>query len=513
MTDESDDHTAATTENGGDHTTLSRGILAAGAYAPHERISAETVEAVWGQSSTAGIEEKAVAAPDEDAVTMGYEAARRALAATEEAIETPSDSLDRLAFATTTPPTAEEDPTVQLAEMLGLSSARVQLYTGSTRAGTQALLGALRESGYALVVAADCPRGEADTALEHAAGAGAAAFVVGPAAPAVLRASGRSTALAQGTRFRRTGDETIESLGITTYEREVFVETILGAVEEIGDEEWDDREKWDTVAIQAPDGRLPYRAGRALGIDPSAIRDCLPVQELGDLGAASVPVGLVEALDAETGVTEDEAESTTDDTTTVLAVSFGSGAGADALVFNVRGVVPVQAGLGGDTQLSYAEYLQRRGELTSGPPDGGGAYVSIPAWQRTLDQRYRLEGGRCPACSALAFPPSGACPECHELVEYESVQLQGTGEVEAVTVISRGGAPPEFAEQQAQSGDFAVAIVALDGPGDESVSTPAQVITADPTAVKVGDHVETTIRRIYTQEGVTRYGFKVQPVE
>jgi len=30
-----------------------------------------------------------------------------------------------------------------------------------------------------------------------------------------------------------------------------------------------------------------------------------------------------------------------------------------------------------------------------------------------------------------------------------------------VTTISQGGAPPEFAEQQARSGDYAAAIVAL----------------------------------------------------
>jgi len=34
---------------------------------------------------------------------------------------------------------------------------------------------------------------------------------------------------------------------------------------------------------------------------------------------------------------------------------------------------------------------------------------------------------------------------------------------------------------------------------------------ADPSAFAVGDRVETTIRRIYTQEGVTRYGFKIRP--
>jgi hydroxymethylglutaryl-CoA synthase len=56
------------------------------------------------------------------------------------------------------------------------------------------------------------------------------------------------------------------------------------------------------------------------------------------------------------------------------------------------------------------------------------------------------------------------------------------------------------------------AIVALDGPDGGSVSVPSQVL-ADGEAVEIGTRVDATIRRIYTQEGVTRYGFKLRPVE
>ena len=167
-----------------------------------------------------------------------------------------------------------------------------------------------------------------------------------------------------------------------------------------------------------------------------------------------------------------------------------------------------------------------RGDITPGEPAGGGAYVSVPSWRRTIPQRHRLRAGRCPDCGALAFPPEGACNDCGGLVEYEPVELPGTGTVEAVTVIGQGGAPPEFVDQQARSGAYASAVVALDGPdaadgadgeeggtNDGAVSIPAQVVGTDPTAVTVGDRVVATIRRIYTQEGVTRYGFKMQPID
>jgi hydroxymethylglutaryl-CoA synthase len=466
------------------------GILAAGAYAPRERVEASAFDADWGRFEAGGIETKAVAAPDEDAVTMAYEAGRRAL----DAADLPGSDLAGVALATTTPPTAEEDPTVHLAELFDLpDAADVRLYTGSTRAGTQALVDALGAPAPRLVVASDRPRGEPETAIEHAAGAGAAAFLVGPSPAAAVRAHAGRTELYQGTRFRRAGEDRTESLDITAYEREAFVGTVAAAVEATGVDPAD----LDAAVLQAPDGRLPYRAAGRLDVDPSAMQEHLPVHDLGDLGAASVPVGLVRALAAGDGP--------------VLAASFGSGAGADALVVEPVEPVPTATALDGGASLSYAAYLKRRGELFTGPPGGGGAYVSVPAWKRTVPQRYRLVAGECPACGALDFPPSGACGSCHEPVDHEPVRLDRRGEVEAVTVISRGGAPPEFAEQQARSGDFAVAIVALDGPGGRTASVPAQVVDTDPDAVAVGDRVAATVRRIYTQEGVTRYGFKMRP--
>jgi hydroxymethylglutaryl-CoA synthase len=94
------------------------------------------------------------------------------------------------------------------------------------------------------------------------------------------------------------------------------------------------------------------------------------------------------------------------------------------------------------------------------------------------------------------------------LVEFDDVPLSGPGEVRAITTIGRGGAPPEFAEQQARSGDFQVAIVAFEADGEEATA-PAQVVST--ATVEAGDRVDPVVRRIYTQEGVTRYGFKLEP--
>ncbi|MFC7134787.1 MULTISPECIES: OB-fold domain-containing protein [Salinibaculum] len=468
-------------------------IAGIGAYAPRLRIEAAEFAEAWGSFDAAGVEEKAVPEADEDALTMGVEAAKRALAAA----DADGAAVSHLAFATTTPPMAEEDLTARLASMLGTpEDVTTRTLSGSTRAGAQALDGALDAGpfgeGVGLVVVSDCPQGAPDSGVEHAAGAGAAALVLDSDGPGTVVDRAESVEPFPGTRFRSAGDDETTGLGVTQYDRQSFT-TALGSAADGLDVTPD---SVDAAAVQSPDGKLPYRAAGALGVDTGTIADAETVSTLGDTGAASVFLGAATAF-------EDGAER-------VLLAAYGSGAGANVLV--VDGAVPVDAALGGDTDLTYAEYLRRRGEITSDEPEGGGAYVSVPSWKRTIPQRHRLVAGECPECGALNFPPDGACAACNERTdEYEHVELPGTGTVEAVTTIAQGGAPPEFVEQQSRSGPFVSAVVALDGPdGQDTASVAAQVLTGGEETVDIGTRVEATIRRVYAQEDVVRYGFKAQ---
>jgi hydroxymethylglutaryl-CoA synthase len=472
------------------------GFRAVGAYAPRLRIDDEAFREAWGQFHGAGVGSKAVQDAEEDAVTMAYEAATRALRADDAS----GADISFLAFVTSNPP-VEEDLTARLGAMLGVpSDATHQFVSGSTRAGTRAIRAALDadldpNGGVGLVVVADCPKGPPDAEKEHAAGAGAAGFILATDGDGAVLDSAEYASPYPGERFRERGSDRTRGLGVTHYDRQAFTETLGRAVDRV------DAGDLDAAAVQAPNGKLPYRAAGAIGVSTDEIRALATVHDLGDGGAASTALGLAKGLIA-------------DDIHRLLVASYGSGAGADVLVVECPGTLPGIVDLGGELTLSYAEYLRRRGEITSGPPSGGGAYVSLPSWRLTLPQRYCYVAGRCPACDALNFPPEGACSVCYARVEFDAVSLPGTGTVEAVTTISQGGAPPEFAEQQAKSGDFAAAIVAFDGPGgdrDHTVSTPAQVTDCEPGALDVSDRVESTIRRIYTQEGVTRYGFKIRP--
>lgn len=454
---------------------MSRGILAVGAYAPGSRVPADAFEDAWGRFDAPGIETKAVPDADEDALTMGVEAARRALSAAGEA----GTVVEQLTFATTTPPLAEEDITARLGSYLDVpADAPRRTHTGSTRAGIDAVIDAVETSRTALVVTADCPRGEPDDSREHAAGAGAAAFLVGDDAPATIAEHSSHAEPRPGTRFRSNGDAHLDGLDIGTYDRDAFIEPVETAVDGLEVDRLP-----DAVALQAPNGKLPYRTA----LDSEAIAAVETVSQLGDTAAASVPLSVGAAFEA--GYDE------------TLAVAWGSGAGSTAI--RIEGAAPVETALSAAAEIEYPAYLRRRGDIIGKKPDGGAAHVPVPTWRRAIAQRHRHESGQCPECGAVAFPPEGACPECHALIEFESVTPALDGVVEAATAIGQGGAPPEFAEQTARQGSFGVAIVRLEAGGNE-VSLPMQVVgSAD-----VGDSVRAVPRQIYVEEDVPRYGLK-----
>ncbi len=469
-----------------------RGIVATGLYLPRQRLDADEIEAAWG--TAAPVDRAAVPAADEDALTMAVAAGRDALGG-----DGPdADDVAHLAVATTTPPLEEEAFAPRIGAALGLDSdVATTTATQSTAAGGEALLSGIDGDGPALVVVADAPEGDA-AEVGQRVGAGAAAFLVDDGADVTVADRARESEDAPGLRLRERGSTEVSELDITTYERE----TIRNAVSTALDRLKVDHDAVDAASLHQPTGDIPHRIGKALPYDGAAIGSGTVVDGVGDAGAATVAIGLLAGLE------------TVDAGSTVVAGFFGSGATAVGVGFEVETPpeTGVEAAVGAGEAVSYPEALRARGTIGETEVAGGGAHVSLPSWQRTTAQRYRLVAGRCPECDAVAFPPEGACPACGVREDVEPTRLCRTGEIVAVTVIGQGGAPPEFVEQQRRDGPYAVAIVetpAIDGDG--SARFPAQLTDCDPGTVSVGDAVTGHLRRIYSVEGVTRYGLKFVP--
>ena len=79
--------------------------------------------------------------------------------------------------------------------------------------------------------------------------------------------------------------------------------------------------------------------------------------------------------------------------------------------------------------------------------------------------------------------------------------------VVAATVIGPGGQPTEFDPQVTAQGGYGVVLAEL-APGQR---VTLQVTDAEPGRVRIGDRVDTRLRRLYATEGEWRYGRKAVP--
>jgi uncharacterized OB-fold protein len=137
-----------------------------------------------------------------------------------------------------------------------------------------------------------------------------------------------------------------------------------------------------------------------------------------------------------------------------------------------------------------------------------GAYVPKATYLAERAGRWRLAADLCSSCGHLTFPSHGRCESCGKSDSLKVVDLPKRGlEVEATTVVHRGAQPTEFDRQVEASGNYEV-VVARVAPG---VRVTLQVTDGPPGWVRVGDRVDTVLRRLIPMEGAWRYGLKAIP--
>ena len=151
------------------------GIISYGAYIPFNRLDRRLIREMYGNPVPKG--EKAVANFDEDSLTMAVAAALDCTSGFR------GDEIDRLYFATTTPPHREKQAAPTIAGTLDMKSQALTLdVTGSLRSGSSALIAGLdaAEKGEKVMVTiSDSRLGAAAGQFEALLGDGAAAFMLG----------------------------------------------------------------------------------------------------------------------------------------------------------------------------------------------------------------------------------------------------------------------------------------------------------------------------------------------
>ncbi|WP_420233102.1 hydroxymethylglutaryl-CoA synthase [Pseudomonas sp. ABY48] len=313
------------------------GIVSYGAGIPVCRLKVDDVIQVWKNTDLSlvkgqlGVLERAVLQPDEDVITLGVLAAQRALA------KAPPCSLEALYLGTCTNPYDSRASAAIILEMLGCGydafCADVQF---AGKSGTSALqiayaLVASGMVGNALAVGADTiNRNTAPGDLtESYAGAGAAALLLGTENVIAHFDASFSCAADVADNIRPQGDRYIRSgMGLGSDKNSIGLEdqtrrAASGLMAKIHAQAGD----FDYVVFQQNLVSTPYSLGKHLGFTTAQIEPGIYAQSVGDAGAASPLLGLVNVLDqARPGER-------------ILVVSYGFGAGSDAIALTVTDAI------------------------------------------------------------------------------------------------------------------------------------------------------------------------------
>lgn len=324
-----------------------------GVYIPRYRIATAEIAQAWGRPEGRG--EKAVAAPDEDVLTMGVKAARAAL----EMADIPAEELGAVYFATVSSGYAEGALAAQAAQLLGTPPDIAALDLGlSTRAVTSAWRACsdALEAGwadYGLIIAADrlCTRPGSGYELHYAAGAGA-----------LVLSNRKGFALAEGVashssgfvgRFRLEGEFHAQIDERFVMEQGYLEHTQLAVRELMRGLEFE-LDEFALVVLHSPEPRWGSRALKRLGLDARKLVSTAP--QIGYAGCASLLIDLALAFE---NLGPDQR---------ILAVSYGPG-GSDALALKTSQAPPkagVEAGLKEKELISYPVYLRYQGLLGGG---------------------------------------------------------------------------------------------------------------------------------------------------
>jgi hydroxymethylglutaryl-CoA synthase len=306
------------------------GIVGYGAYVPRYRLPGSEVDRVWTDGyGGSPVKEKAVPGPDEDTATMSVEAARNALA---RAGVDPS-AIRAVWVGSESHPYAVKPTSTIVAEAIGaVPATQAADWEFACKAGTEAFQAAVGFVGsgmadYALVVGMDTAQGRPGDALEYTAGAGGAAYILGPAEEGLAIVEGSFSYVTDTPDFFRRPRQHYPQHGSRFTGEPAYFKHILAAARQLMDSLGTTPQDYAAAVFHQPNPKFPERAARILGFGPEQTRTGLLCPMVGNTYAGSSMLGLTAILD----------ESQPGDR--LLLVSFGSGAGSDAISLRVTGKI------------------------------------------------------------------------------------------------------------------------------------------------------------------------------
>jgi len=338
------------------------GIVGYGAYVPRYRLPAKEVARVWtGGKGGLPIKEKAVPGLDEDVITMSIEAARNAMLRA----QIDPHELRAVWVGSESHPYAVKPTSTLVAEAIGaVPNVQAADWEFACKAGTEAMVAAMGFVGsgmahYALAIGMDTAQGKPGDALEYTAGAGGAAYVIGPAEESLAVIHASYSYVTDTPDFWRREYQKYPEHGMRFTGEPAYFKHITEAASALMEASGTTAKDYRWAVFHQPNTKFPQRVASQLGFSMSQIEPGLLVSVIGNTYAGAAMIGLTSTLDlAQPG-------------DRILLVSFGSGAGSDAFDITVTDKIVGRPELAARTQdyvtrrteIDYATYVRFRGKL------------------------------------------------------------------------------------------------------------------------------------------------------
>lgn len=323
------------------------GIVSYGTYIPTYRLPLADIARAWKKDPnevvpSLGVQEKAVPAIDEDAVTIALEAAHAALRVVED-----NTDIDVLFVGSESHPYAVNPTSTIVGELLGIGhdylAADLEFACKAATAGMQAVAG-LVSAGHArngLVIGADTAQSKPHDLLEYTSAAAGAAYLLG-SSHILARLLGDTSYSSDTPDFwRRDGIRYPSHAGRFTGEPAYFTH-VMGAATRMFEMTKTKPADYDWCVFHMPNGKFPRTVAKRLGFTAEQLAPSLTVDHIGNPYSASSLLGLAAVLDvAKPGQK-------------IFMVSYGSGAGSDAFVWETTPAL-----------LSYQKKMKSMGQTVN----------------------------------------------------------------------------------------------------------------------------------------------------
>jgi len=299
------------------------GIAGYGVYIPRYRIKISDIAKVWGKDggeivNSLKIYEKTVPSHDEDSATMAYEAIKYAL----KRAMVDTKEIGALYFGTESKPFDVKPTSTIVADALSLPETMLSCdIEFACKAGTEAIEMAtgVVASGmvnYSIAVGSDTAQAMPGDILEYSASSGAAAVIIS-SERYVAEIEGTFSYVTDTPDFFRRG-KFPDHLERFTGE-EAYFKHIINATKGLLNELSIEIEDVDYFVFHQPNGKFPLKVASILGIEKKKVEKGILVDRIGNTYSASTLIALSKILDI------------AKDGERIFAVSYGSGAGSDAI--------------------------------------------------------------------------------------------------------------------------------------------------------------------------------------